>query len=69
MRNIEGFDTICYCFGTFRNDYKFGANETGIFSICKDIFLNGYGKNFEKVEKKPQVCKKKFKFLKHVHTF
>ena len=62
---------ICYCFGTFRyhfgtflNDFKLGANETGIFSICKGIFLNGCGKNFEKCEKKPQTRKKSLDSLR-----
>jgi len=52
------FHTFRYHFGTFRDDFKSGANEAGIFSFDKDIFLKCFGKIFEKCEKKPQTRKK-----------
>ena len=64
MRNNRGFGTFLNWFGTFGNDFESGANVGGIFSYCKDIFLNCDGKIFEKREKKPQVSKKKFKMFK-----
>ena len=66
MRNNEGFRTFPYCFGTFLNDFKLGANETGIFSYCKDIFSYCEGKIFEESRKIPANPQKKFKFLKSV---
>jgi len=71
MRNNEGFRTFPYCFGTFLNDFKLGANETGIFSICKGIFSyckgfffeNGAALTVGKVEKLAQVRKKSLRSL------
>jgi hypothetical protein len=37
------FGTFCYHFGTFSIDFKFGANETDIFSCVKDIFSEKRG--------------------------